>query len=145
MGYQDRDRQSGFQPLPEHKEGWDLFQLNQEIIPGLLSSVTGRAYTYYDEGLTQGKLYYYKLEDIDLGGKKTLHGPVCVDWNGNGVPDDEDPGRLAGGTVTQVLLRDMRAVKTDQGVLIEWSTGFEVNNLGFHVYRQEGNQLSAYP
>ena len=33
-------------------------------------------------------MYYYQLEDIDIRGQKTLHGPVCVDWDGDGIPDD---------------------------------------------------------
>jgi hypothetical protein len=28
------------------------------------------------------------LEDIDIYGKKTVHGPICVDWDGDGLPDD---------------------------------------------------------
>ena len=45
-------------------------------------------YTYMDTGVTRGKLYYYKLEDIDIYGNSTLHGPICVDWDGDGMPDD---------------------------------------------------------
>ncbi len=33
-------------------------------------------------------MYYYKLEDIDVYGKRTMHGPICVDWDGDGLPDD---------------------------------------------------------
>ena len=32
--------------------------------------------------------YYYKLEDVDVSGAVTPHGPVCVDWDGDGLPDD---------------------------------------------------------
>ena len=35
-----------------------------------------------------GRLYYYKLEDIDVFGKHAFHGPICVDWDGDGMPDD---------------------------------------------------------
>ena len=66
-------------------------KLNNKLIPGLVNSVSGRRYTYDDVNVVKGKLYYYKLEDIDLKGKKTLHGPVCVDWDGDGIPDDIDP------------------------------------------------------
>ena len=48
----------------------------------------GRAYSFIDADVTAGRLYYYKLEDIDIHGKKTLHGPICVDWDGDGMPDD---------------------------------------------------------
>jgi hypothetical protein len=58
------------------------------LIPGLTFSVRGRDYTYVDRNVTRGRLYYYKLEDIDLDGQRTMHGPVAVDWDGDGIPDD---------------------------------------------------------
>ena len=48
----------------------------------------GRAYSFIDADVVVGRLYYYRLEDIDIHGKRTLHGPVCVDWDGDGMPDD---------------------------------------------------------
>jgi hypothetical protein len=63
-------------------------KLNPSLIPGLLYSVTGKKYTYDDTTATKGELYYYKLEDIDASGTHTWHGPVCVDWDGDGMPDD---------------------------------------------------------
>ena len=82
----------GFNLYRSTKKDGAYFKLNQEIIPGLLSSVFGRAYTYYDKGLVKGRIYYYKLEDIDLSGKSTLHGPVKVEWMGN-----SNSGRLPFG------------------------------------------------
>jgi CheY-like chemotaxis protein len=35
-----------------------------------------------------GSLYYYQLEDIDIYGTHTMHGPICVDWDADGLPDD---------------------------------------------------------
>jgi hypothetical protein len=48
----------------------------------------GRKYSFEDKEVTPGETYYYKLEDLDIYGKKTLHGPICVDWDGDGLPDD---------------------------------------------------------
>jgi hypothetical protein len=62
--------------------------LNDSMIPALTFSVKGRTYTYEDSDVTPGRLYYYRLEDLDVYGKKTLHGPVCVDWDVDGMPDD---------------------------------------------------------
>ena len=70
-------------------------KLNPEMIPGLLSSVNGRAYTFYDENVTPGNVYCYQLEDIDLQGERTMHGPVCVDWSAAG-----SGGVVASGAVT---------------------------------------------
>jgi hypothetical protein len=63
-------------------------KLNSSLIPGLLYSVAGKKYTYDDTTATKGQLYYYKLEDIDGSGTHSWHGPVCVDWDGDGIPDD---------------------------------------------------------
>jgi hypothetical protein len=64
-------------------------RLNEALIPASLS-VRGRSYTFTDSNVTRGNLYYYELDDIDIYGVKTMHGPVCVDWNGDGMPDDGD-------------------------------------------------------
>jgi hypothetical protein len=62
-------------------------RLNDALILASLS-VRGNSYTFTDSNVTRGNLYYYELEDIDIYGVKTMHGPVCVDWNGDGMPDD---------------------------------------------------------
>jgi hypothetical protein len=145
-------------------------KLNSSLIPGLLSSAKGKRYSFTDAIVTKGKLYYYKLEDMDLKGKSTVHGPVCVDWDRDGIPDDVDPevrisdsatgggsgggGSSGGGdisdgdlwvygdsTVTRVSLKGFRAQGTGDGVLVEWQTGYEVDNLGFHLYREVDGEL----
>jgi hypothetical protein len=63
-------------------------KLNRRLIPGLISSVSGQQYTYTDTDVTRSVLYYYMLEDVDLSGTRTMHGPVCVDWDNDGIPDD---------------------------------------------------------
>ncbi|MEK6301734.1 MAG: C25 family cysteine peptidase [Acidobacteriota bacterium] len=39
---------------------------------------------------------------------------------------------------TAIELASFSAAAYDQGVFIEWKTGFEVDNLGFNIYRDEG-------
>ena len=48
----------------------------------------GRRYEFQDKTAVAGRLYYYKLEDVDVTGEVKVHGPVCVDWDGDGMPDD---------------------------------------------------------
>ena len=48
----------------------------------------GQSYSFIDTRVALGQLYYYKLEDIDVYGKHTFHGPICVDWDADGMPDD---------------------------------------------------------
>jgi hypothetical protein len=63
-------------------------KLNNSIIPALSFSASGRSYGFTDSNVVLGNLYYYKLEDIDVYGTRTMHGPICVDWDGDGLPDD---------------------------------------------------------
>ena len=42
---------------------------------------------------------------------------------------------------TVVKLTSFKATRYPEGTLLEWKTGYEVDNLGFHVYREENGQL----
>jgi hypothetical protein len=155
----------GFNLYRSTKKDGSYIKLNKSLIPGLLSSPTGRKYTYDDKKVTKGKLYYYKLEDIDLSGTRTMHGPICVDWNVDGIPDDEQTRkarRLSGGGLSRRPVmentrfrspydegsrviapetRSFTARQRDDRVLLEWRSGYEVNILGYHVYREENGEL----
>jgi uncharacterized delta-60 repeat protein len=71
------------------RSAWGPFtRLTDKLISGLTFSIVGQQYSYEDKDVTPGEIYYYQLEDLDIYGKKTLHGPICVDWDGDGLPDD---------------------------------------------------------
>ncbi|MGA1824255.1 MAG: hypothetical protein ACMUIP_06270 [bacterium] len=62
-------------------------KLNQKLIPGLRiigqvfhDSITRQVYQYKDTTITPGTLYYYRLEDIDIFGKRTNHDHVYVKY-----------------------------------------------------------------
>jgi len=78
----------GFNVYRATNKGGPFAKINSALIPGLNYSALGKAYSYVDKDVSPGTLYYYKLEDIDAYGKHTLHGPICVDWDGDGMPDD---------------------------------------------------------
>jgi hypothetical protein len=78
----------GFDIYRSTRKGGPYVKINSALIPGLNYSALGKAYSFMDANLSSGTLYYYKLEDIDVYGKHTWHGPVCVDWDGDGMPDD---------------------------------------------------------
>ena len=42
---------------------------------------------------------------------------------------------------TAVKLRSFTATEYDGKVLLQWKTGYEVDNLGFHIYREENGEL----
>ncbi len=78
----------GFHVYRSESVGGPYARITDRLIPGLSFSVRGREYSYVDRNVTQGRLYYYKLEDIDMDGTRTMHGPVCVDWDRDGIADD---------------------------------------------------------
>jgi hypothetical protein len=59
-------------------------QLNATLIPSQApGSASGFSYAWEDRvDLVSGASYYYWLEDLDVSGATTLHGPVSVDYVG---------------------------------------------------------------
>lgn len=53
-------------------------KINKQIIPADGSAIQGASYEYLDRDVQNGKTYWYKLEDIDLNGTATMHGPVSA-------------------------------------------------------------------
>ncbi len=52
-------------------------KINADLIPADSGSVYGATYTYIDtSNLKRNTIYYYWLEDIDISGVATMHGPV---------------------------------------------------------------------
>jgi hypothetical protein len=61
----------------EETSGWTV--INEALIPGAGTTSQRHDYSLLDEGVTDGVVYYYLLEDVDLSGRATTHGPVsCV-------------------------------------------------------------------
>jgi uncharacterized repeat protein (TIGR01451 family) len=53
----------------------DATRITSALIPGQGRGPSGAAYSFFDAGAPEGSLYYW-LEDIDLNGASTFHGPV---------------------------------------------------------------------
>jgi len=68
----------------EEKEG-EYVQINPYFIPARDDAGFGAEYSFTDYEVTNGVIYYYKLEDIDIYGKSTFHGPVSA------IPNDIIP------------------------------------------------------
>jgi hypothetical protein len=60
--------------------------LNAELIPSRGSPIRGATYAYLDAAVTDGMTYSYKLEEVDILGASTFHGPVSVTIS---LPDGE--------------------------------------------------------
>jgi RHS repeat-associated protein len=69
---------AGFNLYRSESENGEFKKLNATIIPAEGSSVRGASYTFTDTDVQNRKSYYYRLEDIDLDGTSTMHGPVSA-------------------------------------------------------------------
>ncbi|MGB9591335.1 MAG: hypothetical protein ACPL1K_02330 [Candidatus Kryptoniota bacterium] len=59
--------------------------INPTLIPAAGASLQGSSYQYKDARIVPGKTYQYQLEDIDLNGQSTLHDPIIVKADRNGM------------------------------------------------------------
>jgi len=64
----------------EEKDG-EYVRINPYFIPAQGDAGFGAEYSYRDYDVTNGVIYYYKLEDIDIYGHSTFHGPVSATPN----------------------------------------------------------------
>jgi hypothetical protein len=53
-------------------------KINNSLIPAEGTSTQGAHYEFEDYGLKNRVTYYYILEDVDIFGKSTYHGPIAV-------------------------------------------------------------------
>jgi len=56
----------------------EYVKINTSLIPAKGSAAEGMSYEFIDRDVRLWQTYYYKLEDIDLHGTATLHGPVSA-------------------------------------------------------------------
>ena len=68
----------GFNIYGAESEFGEYTKINAALIPARGAATSGAAYEFVDDGLQNRKTYYYTLEDIDLNGKSTTHGPISA-------------------------------------------------------------------
>ena len=69
---------AGFNLYRSESESGEYVKINDALIPAQGTSTQGSSYEFTDNNVQNRKTYYYKLEDIDLSGKSTMHGPVSA-------------------------------------------------------------------
>ncbi|MBC7542790.1 MAG: DUF11 domain-containing protein [Candidatus Sericytochromatia bacterium] len=115
--------------------------VHEGLIGGIGSGTRGGRYDLRDHGVTAGQSVTYWLEDVALGGVRTLHGPVTLTVPTDGsttaatlpmatiapqpagppaTPDSQASAPPAGESVSAVDLRVLSA--DDQGMIIELHT-----------------------
>jgi len=69
---------TGFNLYRSEKERGNYSKINTSLIPARGSATQGASYEFINNDVKNRKIYYYKLEDIDLNGTSTMHGPVSA-------------------------------------------------------------------
>jgi hypothetical protein len=69
---------AGFNLYRSESQSGPFSKINDALISAMGSSTQGASYEYVDNNVRNRKTYWYKLEDIDLNGQSTLHGPVST-------------------------------------------------------------------
>lgn len=78
-------------------------RLNDTLIPASPDPIAGASYSYADSTVRAGATYYYKLEDVELDGKATVHGPITVVAQGESAVQPS-PAVLASAMLLAALL-----------------------------------------
>jgi len=68
---------AGFNIYRAESKNGEYSKINDSLITAEGSATVGASYSYIDEGLQNRKIYYYKLEDVDLNGATEMHEQVC--------------------------------------------------------------------
>ena len=69
---------AGFNIYRAESEGGEYVKINKQLIAAKGSASQGALYEFVETNVKNRKTYYYKLEDIDLNGTSTMHGPVSA-------------------------------------------------------------------
>jgi hypothetical protein len=69
---------AGFNVLRAESDEGEYVKINAALIPAKGSLTQGASYAFVDSGVRAWKPYWYKIEDLDLAGNSTMHGPVKV-------------------------------------------------------------------
>jgi hypothetical protein len=69
---------AGFHLWRAGSENGEYSRITGSLIPAEGSVMQGARYSYVDVNLVGGASWYYKLEDVDLSGASTFHGPIAV-------------------------------------------------------------------
>jgi hypothetical protein len=96
----------------ESAEG-PYIKINPELIPSSPDPILGGKYVYTDTNVVAGRTYYYKLEDVELGGTTTMHGPIEV------VAEASSPSAFA-NLAALWPLAVLVAVLALGGVILSW-------------------------
>ena len=74
-------------------------KVNASLIPGSSDALVGGKYRFEDSSVLAGQTYYYQLEDVEVTGASTRHGPIMIT-----APPALDPGIFIAVFISACLL-----------------------------------------
>jgi hypothetical protein len=108
---------AGFNIYRSESQDGPYVKLNDTLIPASPDPMIGGSYKYTDTTAEPGVTYYYQLEDVELDGKATVHGPIVVVAGGGGVSPLFQAGEVlallgavVAGVAVYVVMRRRRAL-----------------------------------
>jgi len=107
---------AGFNLYRSESPAGPYVKVNPALIPGASDPLLGGRYVYTDTNVIAGRTYYYKLEDVELDGATTLHGPIEV------VAEARSPSPFPNLAASWPLVAVV-VVLTVGGVILSWRRG----------------------
>jgi len=138
----------GFNVLrSETADATTAVRINASVI-GATNTSEEHTYNMLDTEVTTGDTYYYWLENVDMGGVSTLHGPQSVTVTGNPVPvlpeismlNNSYPNPFRAGTTTNInvsIKAGETGTVTVYNILGQNVKSFKVNE-GIHTLKWDG-------
>lgn len=117
------------------------------ITPTGGSSFTSTLRLHYNDselnGNNEALLDFWRFDGANWNRvQKTLADPVTNNWIESSAVTKFSPWTMSAQPLAPTLahLRSFEAVNYKDGTLLRWQTGYEVDNLGFRIYREEGGR-----
>ncbi|GAB4567566.1 MAG: hypothetical protein Kow0047_19810 [Anaerolineae bacterium] len=106
---------AGFNLYRSESPDGPYVKVNDTLIPASPDPLTGGHYVYTDTQVIAGRTYYYQLEDVEISGQATRHGPIVVRAAGGWATWLWTGGIIAAGAALIVALRWRGARREPQG------------------------------
>ena len=81
---------AGFNVYRSENPDGPYVKLNDTLVPASGDPIAGGSYVYTDATARPGVTYYYKLEDVELHGTTSMHGPIEVAIEAEAIPGGFD-------------------------------------------------------
>jgi len=69
---------AGFNLYRSRSSDGPFTRINDHLIPASPDRIIGGSYVFIDTDVVAGRTYYYQLEDVEIDGTTTRHGPIEV-------------------------------------------------------------------